>query len=153
MTEPDSRNKISQSDVVARVHKAKFVTPIQCCDVTNDPRKFTTSKIIYDILDISRLLLAQKAQSAVQQTLAPGSVLFSFPTSLLDHYIQTYKCIEDQIGAVHGFRNISEYDHRQNHKGILIEAKFREAVTTDKAINLGIIHKNVVIKAVPSKRD
>jgi hypothetical protein len=153
MTELDSGNNLSWSDVVARGHKAKVVTPIQRRDVTNDPREFTTSKIIYEIPDISRLLIAQKAQSIVQQTLTPGSVLFSFPTSLFDHYTQAYKCIEDQIGAVHGFRNISKYDHRRNHKELLIEAKFREAVNTDKAINLGITHKNVMIKAAPSKGD
>ncbi|KAG1644893.1 hypothetical protein G6F44_002369 [Rhizopus delemar] len=151
MAQLDSGNNLFWSDVVARGHKAKVVTPIQRHDVTNDPREFTTSKIIYEIPDISRLLIAQKAQSIVQQTLTPGSVLFSFPTSLFDHYTQAYKCIEDQIGAVHGFRNVSKYDHRRNHKELLVETKFREAVNTDKAINLGITHKNVVIKAAPSK--
>ncbi|KAG1049516.1 hypothetical protein G6F43_008161 [Rhizopus delemar] len=153
MTEFDSGNNLSWSYVVARGHKAKVATSVQRRDVTNDPRELTTSKIIYEISDISRPLIAQKAQSIIQQTLAPGSVLFSFPTSLFDHYTQAYKCIEDQIGAVHGFRNISKYDHRRNHKELLIEAKFREAVNTDKANNLGITHKNVVIKEASSKGD
>ncbi|KAG1393671.1 hypothetical protein G6F60_011347 [Rhizopus arrhizus] len=109
-----------------------------------------TAHTIYEDDDISKFILAQKAQSIVQQALAPGSVLFSLPSQLFDHYTDAYKLIEEQLGEAMGFHNISRFDVRSNSKDLLIEVKFTLASSVQKALTVGFNYKNLNFKGAPA---
>ena len=112
--------------VVSKGLLSKVIVPIATKRDSTSKTEVLTSTIVYEDPDITKLLLAQKASSIVQQSLTKDSVLFCFPSSLFEHRALAYKLIEDQISAdVDGFRTISNYSNRIS-KDLLVEVKFRK---------------------------
>ncbi|KAG2193795.1 hypothetical protein INT47_009937 [Mucor saturninus] len=87
----------------------------------------------------------KKATAIVKQALTPDSALFSIPVCSIQHRTEAYKLIETQCGAVQGFRPISNYGSSLNGD-LLVEVKFIDDSSLDKAICTGVTIKNTTIK-------
>ncbi|KAI7879338.1 uncharacterized protein EV154DRAFT_429116, partial [Mucor mucedo] len=107
------------------------------------------SKVIYQSEDLECLIRMQKATEIVKQALTPDSALFSISASLIQHRTEAYKLIETQCGPVHDFRPISNYGSSLD-RDRLIEAKFVDDSSFDKAIFTGVTIKNTVMKGTYS---
>ena len=137
--------------VVSKGLLSKVIVPIATKRDSTSKTEVLTSTIVYEDPDITKLLLAQKASSIVQQSLTKDSVLFCFPSSLFEHRALAYKLIEDQISAdVDGFRTISNYSNRIS-KDLLVEVKFRKEADGVKAIDEGVEVNGLVYQASPSE--
>ncbi|KAG2193450.1 hypothetical protein INT47_004672 [Mucor saturninus] len=99
-----------------------------------DPQFKLQSKVIYQNEYLDGIIRMQKATAIVKQALTPDSALFSIP-----------KLIETQCGAVQGFRPISNYGSSLNGD-LLVEVKFIDDSSLDKAICTGVTIKNTIIK-------
>ncbi|KAI7878988.1 uncharacterized protein EV154DRAFT_394039, partial [Mucor mucedo] len=107
------------------------------------------SKVIYQSEDLDCFIRMQKAIEIVRQALTTDSALFSIPASLIQHRTEAYKLIQSQCGSVHGFRPISNYGSSLDGDH-LIEVKFVDDSSFDKAIFTGVTIKNTVIKGTHS---
>ncbi|KAG1037491.1 hypothetical protein G6F43_012857 [Rhizopus delemar] len=140
---------ILQIDVVARGNRTKFLLPSRQLNLASSDQSKPTIETIFETEDIQHHLMAQKATSIVQQTLTPGSVIFSFPTNLFDKVTDAYKAIEQHIGEVDGFRNLSKYESRRSTQ-LIVVARFRKAEDSRKALSEGFVYNNMTFKATPS---
>ncbi|KAI7873308.1 uncharacterized protein EV154DRAFT_430930, partial [Mucor mucedo] len=130
---------------IASLGKSKKV--IRPLSVSNnmDSQFKLQSKVIYQNEVLDSIIRMQKATAIVKQALTPDSALFSFPASLIEHRTEAYELIETQCGPVHGFRAISNYGSSLN-VDLLIEVRFVDDSSLDKAICTGVTIKNTVIK-------
>ncbi|CEP17055.1 hypothetical protein [Parasitella parasitica] len=113
-----------------------------------DIRHYTTSKrrsvttassyplvgsVVYEDEDYIGRILATKAMKIMQQSLTPGSVLFTFRKGLFGDRVDAYPAIQTQISRFIEFRPLSIYDSKDDGS-LFIEAKFEEADDAKKAI-------------------
>ncbi|KAI7890771.1 uncharacterized protein EV154DRAFT_603013 [Mucor mucedo] len=138
----------SWATIVSRGNSKKVVRPLSVPKNVDSQFKLQ-SKVIYQSEDLEGLIRMQKATEIVKQALTPDSALFSIPASLIQHRTEAYKLIETQCGPVHGFRPISNYGSSLD-RDHLIEAKFVDDSSFDKAISSGVTIKNTVIKGTHS---
>ncbi|KAG2193949.1 hypothetical protein INT47_003519 [Mucor saturninus] len=110
-----------------------------------DPQFKLQSKVIYQNEYHDGIIRMQEATAIVKQALTPDFALFSIPVSLIQHRTEAYKFIETQCGPVQGFRPISNYGSSSNGD-LLVEVKFIDESSLDKAICTDVKIKNTIIK-------
>ncbi|KAI7890763.1 uncharacterized protein EV154DRAFT_510510 [Mucor mucedo] len=125
---PDS----TWADIAAVGNTKKDLRPIHVFDETDSEYK-RASTIIYKDKCPEALILTQQAMSIVKQKFTDGSVLFSFPATVLKHCFEAYQAIESQCDPLHGVRPISYYGVRSDCN-MLLEVKFLDDGTSMKAI-------------------
>jgi hypothetical protein len=143
--------EVSWTTVVARGSSKRVITPSFAAKKSNADIRLS-SKVIFEHDGLKEQLLARKATAIVQQALTPGSVLFSFPSSLFKHRGDAYMAIQEQCGEVIGVCPVSLYGARATDE-LLVEAKFAQAESSVKALTMGITVGDLVFKAVSSKDD
>ncbi|KAG2198608.1 hypothetical protein INT47_001055 [Mucor saturninus] len=108
-----------------------------------------TSAIIYEDQYLDALILTKQAPSIVNQDLATGSVLFSFPATVFKHHVEACVAIQSQCGPLPGVRPISYYGVSSDNN-MLLEIKFRDDDSTTKAITSGVSLKDKIFKGFPT---
>ncbi|KAG2193798.1 hypothetical protein INT47_009940 [Mucor saturninus] len=141
-------NKLSWSTVAARGASKKVLRPLPVPSETDERYKLQ-GKVIYQHADLDYQIMMRQAAAIVKQALTPGSVLLSLPAVLFQHRSDAYKLIEEQCGAVQGFRPISNYATRSAGE-IMVEVKFKQPTSTTRAITQGVIVKELLFKGSPS---
>ncbi|KAI7890765.1 uncharacterized protein EV154DRAFT_421557 [Mucor mucedo] len=138
----------SWATIASRGNSKNIVRPLSVPNNVDSQFKLQ-SKVIYQSEHLDCLIRMQKATEIVKQALTPDLALFFIPASLIQHRTEAYKLIETQCGPVHGFRPISNYGSSLDGDH-LIEVKFVNDSSFDKAIFTGITIKNTVIKGTYS---
>lgn len=137
------------STVAARgVHK-KVITP-QRPAANLDSKYKLVPTLVFENEDIKDEIITLKATNIVQQALTPGSVLFSFPSTLFAHRTEAYEMIQEQISFAVQFRTLSLYRQKLG-RDLLIEANFRKDEEALKAVEKGVIKSGVAYKASLAK--
>ncbi|CEP12681.1 hypothetical protein [Parasitella parasitica] len=83
----------------------------------------------------------------MQQSLTPGSVLFTFRRGLFGDRVDAYRAIQTQISRFVEFRLLSIYDSKDDGS-LFIEAKFEETDDAKQAIQTGLIIDGITYRAV-----
>ena len=139
----------SWSVIASRASKARVPDPIR--ETAFDGVKTNlTPHTLYEDKDIKYHLMAQKVHTVLQNTLTPGSVLFSFPNSLFVDRVDAYSLVIHQYGPVVGnkFCPVSMYGNRLKDE-LLFSAVFRDPEDTAKALSEGITYNGVVYPVSP----
>ena len=103
----------SWSVIASRASKARVPDPIRQT-AADGVKTNLTPHTLYEDKDIKYHLMAQKVHTVLQNTLTPGSVLFSFPNSLFVDRVDAYSLVIKQYGPVVGnkFCPVSMYGNR-----------------------------------------
>ena len=139
----------SWSVIASRASKARVPDPIRQ-NTADGAKTVLTPHTLYEDKDIKYHLMAQKVHTVLQNTLTPGSVLFSFPNSLFVDRVDAYSLVIDQYGPVVGnkFCPVSMYGNRLKDE-LLFSAVFRDPEDTAKALSEGITYNDVVYPVSP----
>ncbi|KAG1312810.1 hypothetical protein G6F64_002743 [Rhizopus arrhizus] len=116
-----------------------------CCRLTSSDQSKPIIETIFETEDIQHHLMAQKATSIVQQTLTPGSVIFSFPNNSFDKVTDAYKAIEHHLEEADAFCKLFKYETRCSAQFIVV-ARFRQAEDSRKALSVGFVYNNMTFK-------
>ncbi|KAG0946047.1 hypothetical protein G6F57_003264 [Rhizopus arrhizus] len=81
----------------------------------------------------------------LQQTLTPGSVIFSFPNNSFDKVTDAYKAIEHHLEEADAFCKLFKYETRCSAQFIVV-ARFRQAEDSRKALSVGFVYNNMTFK-------
>lgn len=139
----------SWAQKVAKGLKAKVPTPMMQKDIMGD-RIDLQPVVIYEDVHLKDHLRIFKSEQIIQQTLEDNSVIFEIPKKEFATFSEMYRVIEKQIGKIDGVIALNKFG--TNLRGnIFIEVTFMDNDHNSKAIQEGIIFKEVNYKASPSK--
>ncbi|CEP14345.1 hypothetical protein [Parasitella parasitica] len=112
------------------------------------------TEVLFENEDLKAEILTRKATAIIENAVDPNAVLFTFPKQTIDefdHYVDVYVAISEQLGTTKvQYRPLGLWHHRQDGE-FLLQATFESKEVALKAINDGVIFKEVVYKATAVK--
>ncbi|KAI8071229.1 hypothetical protein BC940DRAFT_234783, partial [Gongronella butleri] len=107
--------------------------------------KFTD---IYVNQDHNAMWINQRATTITQNRLMPGTILFEFKSSDVEHTTDIYDALTTQIGPLlnKGARPISMYGSNKR-EDLIIQTQFEKNEDNERAIRTGVVYKGITYKA------